>query len=62
MPKLPSSASTTRAGFDAGALMEAATLEVISVQAFEWVRTSKTPHSIAYPELLRRMLGPEGIA
>jgi len=64
------------AGSNAAPLMKEAGLEVISTQEFEFsfVPTSKTPNSQAmgeyvqaklipqYPELLRKMLGAEGIA
>ena len=66
---------STRAGSDAAPLMEAAGLEIISVQTYEFsfVPSSKTPRSQAmgryvqaklvpqYPELLRKMLGPLGV-
>ena len=64
------------AGSNAALLMKEAGLEVISVQEFEFsfVPSSKTPNSQSmgkyvqaklipqYPELLRKMLGAEGIA
>lgn len=64
------------AGSNAAPLMKKAGLEVISVQQFEFsfVPSSKTPNSQSmgkyvqaklipqYPELLRKMLGAEGIA
>lgn len=67
---------STRAGSNAQAIMEKAGLEIISVQTFEFsfVPSSKTPNSQAmgryvqaklvpqYPELLRKMLGAQGIA
>jgi SAM-dependent methyltransferase len=66
---------STRAGSDAASLMKEAGLEVISVQTFEFsfVPSRKAPNSQAmgryvqarlvpnYPELLRRMLGAQGI-
>ncbi|KAL2046765.1 hypothetical protein ABVK25_011553 [Lepraria finkii] len=64
------------AGSDAAPIMKNAGLEIISVQTFEFsfVPSSKTPNSLAvgryvqdklvphYPELLRKMLGAQGIA
>ena len=66
---------STRAGSDAASIMEAAGLEIISIQTFEYsyVPSSKTPKSQAmsryvqaklipqYPELLRKLLGVQGI-
>lgn len=66
---------STHAGSDAAPLMKDAGLEIISVQTFEFsfVPSSKTPNSQAmgryvqaklvpqYPELLRKMLGAQGI-
>ena len=66
---------STRAGSEAAPLMEAAGLEVMSIQNFEFsfVPSSKTPNSEAmgryvqaklvpqYPELLRKMLAAQGI-
>jgi len=67
---------STRAGSDAAALMKAEGLEILSVQTFEFsfVPSHKTPNSIAmgryvqeklvpqYPELLKKMLGAEGVS
>jgi len=67
---------STRAGSQAAPLMKAAGLEIVSVQTFEFsfVPSSKTPNSEAmgryvqaklvpqYPELLRKMLGSQGVA
>ena len=67
---------STHAGSDAASLMQKAGLEIISVQDFEFsfVSSDKTPNSQSmgkyvqaklipqYPELLRKMLGSEGIA
>lgn len=66
---------STRAGSGAAALLEAAGLEIVSVQTFEfsWVPTPTAPRSRAlgrylqdkfvpqFPALLRKMLGREGI-
>lgn len=66
---------STYAGSGAAPIMEAAGLEIISVQTFEFsfVPSTKTPNSQAmgryvqaklvpqYPELLRKMLGAQGI-
>ena len=66
---------STRAGSDAASIMEAAGLEIISIQTFEYsyVPSSKTPNSQAmsryvqaklipqYAELLRKLLGVQGI-
>jgi len=66
---------STHAGSDAATIMKNAGLEIISVQNFEFsfVPSSKTPNSQAmgryvqsklvlqYPELLRKMLGAQGI-
>lgn len=67
---------STHAGSDAATIMKNAGLEIISVQTFEFsfVPSSKSPDSQAmgryvqarlvpnYPELLRKMLGAQGIA
>lgn len=66
---------STHAGSNAAHLMEAVGLEIVSIQSFEFsfVPSIKTPNSEAmgryvqdklmpqYPELLRRMLGAQGI-
>ena len=66
---------STHAGSEAAPIMRGAGLEIISVQTFEFsfVPSSKTPNSEAmgkyvqsklvpqYPELLRKMLGAQGI-
>lgn len=66
---------STHAGSDAAPIMEAAGLEIISVQTFEFsfLPSNKTPNSQAmgryvqaklvpqYPELLRKILGAQGI-
>ena len=66
---------SARAGSDAASIMEAAGLEIISIQTFEYsfVPSSNTPNSQAmgryvqaklipqYPELLRKLLGVQGI-
>lgn len=66
---------STHAGSDAATMMKAAGLEIVSVQTFEYstLPSCKTPNSQAvgryvqaklapqYPELLRKMLGPQGI-
>lgn len=66
---------STHAGTEAAPIMKAAGLEIVSVQTFEFsfVPSSKKPNSQAvgryvqaklapqFPELLRNMLGPQGI-